>query len=103
MKRPEASEAPKVGKNEMPDPKLAENYPTISEYLSHTTWDDGKPRKPSKLSVGVKDSGINLALNDDEMKQSCYSWGRSLDEALATMEDGLRGGDVEWRAWKKGK
>lgn len=104
MKKPDATPNKEVLDGTMPDPKFLSDYPTLSEYLSATKWDDGTGRKPCKLSMSVKDSGINLALNDDNFRQSCYSWGRGLQEALETMEEGLLSGQAEWRSWsKKGK
>lgn len=104
MKKPDAKANAEIPDGTMPDPKFLTDYPSLSEYLSATKWDDGTLRKPCKLSVSVKDSGINLALNDDNFRQSCYSWGRGLQEALETMEEGLTSGQAEWRSWsKKGK
>ena len=82
-----------------PDEKWIETYPTICEHLGDATWDDGKPRTPSTISLSCQEGRIVVALNDKEMHKSLYRSGESVEEALRAIEKALVDPGADWRAW----
>jgi len=80
-----------------------EKHPSILEYLTTCTWEDATPREPSALSITIDYGMVQVALNDKDLKQSCYTKAESLPEALELMDTALRDNIIEWRQWKSGK
>jgi hypothetical protein len=105
MKKPE-SEATRTPGGVTPfDDVWLGTYPTIGEYLSTDSWDDGSVREPSSLSISLRDGQTLLALNDKSMRRSIYTQADTLEDALGLLEAALAGGKCTWRPWggKKGR
>jgi len=100
MKREEAKETAKKTGHTCPDAWMRANCPTVVSYLWETAWDDGKGRETSTLTIFLEDGCLKLALNDRACMRSLYVTSTSLQDALKTMEEALREGVVDWRAWK---
>jgi len=84
--------------------KTLEGFPTIWEYLTAMTFEDGSERQTSSLSVFVEDGVVKVALNDRAEQRSAYVTGDDLRAALKALEGQLGGAGADWRAWKvKGK
>lgn len=77
-------------------------FTSVCEYLTTAKWDDGSPREPSKLSVSVQDGCVLIALNDVDLKQSCYTSSTSLQDGLKLLDKALKDSSVTWRPWKAG-
>jgi hypothetical protein len=88
------------GKAAMPDEEFAAEYPTITEYLTTTSWDDGTARKPSTISLFVEQGVVKLALNDRAYERTLFVSGESLRSALVTMDAALAAASIPWVAWK---
>lgn len=81
------------------DPYFPGKYPLLAEHLIDETWSDGSSRETSSVTFRVEDGRFNLALNDRALKQSAYVTADSLETGLASLEKGLRGGNLDWRPW----
>jgi len=104
MRKPDAVTGPAKSSSTIPESeKWLVKFPTVCEYLSTTSWEDGTPREASALSVSVQDGCILIALNDKDLKQSLYTSAESLLEALKLMEGALSSNVGQWRPWKAGK
>lgn len=103
LKRPTEAQEKSSAAHGLSDAQFVGKYPTILAYLTDDVWDDGKAREVSALSWSVKDGSWQLALNDKALKQSLYTAGPTMNEALKLMETCLSSGTGSWRSWKRGK
>lgn len=81
------------------DCKTLLKFPTLLSYLQDDKYEDGSPRERSKLSVFIEAGHVKMALNDPAERRSCYITSDSLQDALTTLEDGLKVDGVDWRPW----
>lgn len=103
LKRPTPAQEKCASANGVSDAQFVAKYPTILSYLTDESWDDGKARELSALSWTIKDGSWQLALNDKALKQSLYTSGPTMTEALKLLEACLASGSGSWRPWKRGK
>lgn len=96
MKRPDADAAP-LGGLAAHDPVLAGFYPTLTEWLTATVWDDGKPRKTSTLLLMTENGRWKGFLHDRDGKRGFWMTGEAYESLLAAIENGLTTSSVEWR------
>lgn len=105
MKKPvtasKGGKGPKQGA--CPDEAMAKRWPTIVEFLTVHTYDDGSPRERSALSLFIEDGTVKAAMNDKDLQQSLYVAAESLEAVLDGLERHLATGKGDWRAWKRGK
>lgn len=99
MKKPEQVRPNPTAGEGWSDTTFASKYPHVTEYLTHTTYDDGSARETSNLSVSCQDGWVGLGLNDKDLKQSTYTRAETLQEALKLLETALKAGTVTWRPW----
>lgn len=79
-------------------------YPGLCLLLSAERFPDGKARETSTLLIFCADGYVKLCLNERHAGETAWSSGRSLEEALESMERGLQAGSLQWRKNKpKGK
>jgi hypothetical protein len=83
------------------DKAFLKEFPTISEYMCDSLWEDGKPRECCDLKVQMHAEGCNIGLSDKNLKQSVYTSAEGLWEALGLMEEALAAGRGVWRRWKE--
>lgn len=83
------------------DPKFAERYPAMWEFLTMTTWEDGKERKPSKMSLSVVEGRWCVCFVDDASKRIAFLSGLTFQELLTSLEKRLASDGMEWRAAKQ--
>jgi hypothetical protein len=79
--------------------KTLEGFPTVWEYLTATTFDDGSARETATVSVFVEEGLVKVALNDRAERRSAYVTGSDLRAALKALEGILGAGEVDWRLW----
>jgi len=105
MQRPTPKQEAAAAATGCTDEQLAKKFPTVVSYLTDTKYDDGSSREPSSFTVTCSAGGVQVALNDKELKQSLYSTSGTLQDALKLMEKALIDGIDAWRPWgrKKGK
>ena len=100
MRKPEPL-APTGGQPLFPDEMWLKKLPTICEYLSHTTYEDGSPRETSTISVKEQDGKVLVALNDKQESRGLYRSAGSVQEAMALIEKALATNSADWRVWKQ--
>jgi hypothetical protein len=76
---------------------LAVLLPTLWEYLSLASWDDGSARVTSSLLLFVEDGLCKLCLNDRALERTGWASGVTLEAALSAMDASLADGRMEWR------
>lgn len=100
VKKPASSEAKGGGSaGPVQDPQLRAKYPTVLEYLTQATWDDGSARETSALSVFIEHGYVKVAVNDRACRRSLYVAAKTLQEALAAAEEQLKDDAADWRPW----
>jgi len=72
-------------------------WPTLVEYLSQTTWDDGSPRETSTMLLFREDGSWKACLNDRAMGRTGWASSSSPEGTLQALEDALRDDRMEWR------
>jgi hypothetical protein len=85
------------------DCELSVLFPTVLEFLSLSSWEDGEPRLPGTITLMVDGSMVKAACNDRDAELSCFVSGRSLTDLLTVLEAGLLTGSLDWRTkqpWK---
>jgi hypothetical protein len=100
MKRPTESQEASRASTGCTDERFAKQYPTLLEYMTTESWEDGGKREPSSLSVRIEGGEFLVSLNDKANKASVYTTAGSIQEALKLMEGALVSGKAPWRVWK---
>jgi len=71
--------------------------PTVMEFLCRCAWDDGAPRVTGTLMLMLDQGKWKLWVHDREDRLSTFVTGRTLEDALRSLEGILRGGNGDWR------
>jgi hypothetical protein len=72
-------------------------WPELWEFLSRPSYKDGTPRAMGKITLGLNSEGIQVTLSDPSSSAYCSRQFRSLEDALSSLEEGLRSGMLTWR------
>lgn len=101
MKRPEELHEghSRGAKNSMPDEYFASEFPTITEYLVTSQWDDGSSRTPSTATIRVEQGVVKVCLNDHDQRRSLFAAGGTLTEALHNLDAALNVSPISWKSW----
>jgi hypothetical protein len=98
MKKPSAATAAASGPA---DPgRLFAEAPTLVEYLTIGTWEDGEPRELSTLNIFRQDGHWKLWLNDRACSRFTCVSGATVEDAVHSLEEALAADEVEWRVPK---
>jgi hypothetical protein len=73
-------------------------YPALVEELTLTEWAPDENRVTSTLLLFVEDGLWKACLHDRDSQKSCFVSGLSLSGLLASVEQGLREDDLDWRS-----
>jgi len=85
------------------DPDFRRRLPTLLEYLSQTTWDDGSPRLTSTLLVFIDDGVLKVCLNDRACERALWVASGTFSGALAELDESLANPQAPWRASRPGR
>lgn len=96
MKRPNGEATPSSGQS-LKDEVFEGFYPKLFAHLSETSWDDGKPRKPSTLLLLVENGRWKAFLHDRDGKRGFWLSGESWEWLLESLEAGVDSSSTEWR------
>lgn len=77
--------------------KFLGKLPTLCEWLSATTYEDGSPRTPGYMWISNRGLGYEVTIFDPDGAVKLPCLGRTLDEALALAETHLRAEDAPWQ------
>lgn len=85
--------------------KLLAEFSQLWDFLTLTTWSDGKKRQTGRLSLSLDAGRLRLSLTDEETGTYASLVGDTLDDLLVEVEVRLRDGQMPWRAsgFSKGK
>lgn len=83
------------------DTKFAEKHPATWEYLSLCQWEDGKPRKLSKLSLSIVEGRWTACFVDVDSNRLAFLSATTFTELLASLEKRLASDSMEWRPCKQ--
>lgn len=101
MKRKEASKQKSKGKFTSQGEPIISKYPHIEAYMGDCWYDDGKAREVGSLKVTLTGSGVALSLTDPDERATAFTEGKTIEDALARLEDALATGKDPWRSWPK--
>jgi len=71
--------------------------PHLAEHLILTKYSDNSPRQTSTLLIFVDQGVLKLCLSDREVGRSCFVTGKTFEEALRKLDEGLKDDTVDWR------
>lgn len=77
---------------------LSKLYPTVVEFLSSATWEDGTSRETGTITLLTHEGQLKAAVNDRGSSTSAFVSARSLTALLKAIEAGLAQGTLEFRA-----
>lgn len=97
MKRPSELPSAIPGTWTCPDPHFVKLYPSLAQGMCDPFWDDKKPRKLWRLSVGFDAQGCSLCLSCKNLNCFAYTNAPDLSEALRLLEKAVAEGTVAWR------
>jgi hypothetical protein len=76
---------------------LSKQVPSLIEFLSQSTWEDGTSRQTGTLTVMVHDGVLKAAVNDRESSSSAFVSGKSFTSLLKAVDKGLAEGSLDFR------
>jgi hypothetical protein len=85
------------------DPSWSSRWPDLAAHLFDTKFEDGSPRATSTLMVLAELGVVKACLNDREEGRSSWVSGRTVDEVLELLDNGLRTDGLDWRARPAGR
>lgn len=80
------------------DESFAKAYPTITEMLYATRYEDNTVRTTSTLLVFCDNGVLRICLNDRDNVRSAFFTGVTFEGALLSAENALAAGLVEWKS-----
>lgn len=84
------------------DPTFAKEYPTLWQYLTQTTWEDGTPREPSSLLIFPQDGVFKCMVRDKAAGLCLWVACRQMSQLLDAVESALADPVAEWRHDRQG-
>jgi hypothetical protein len=97
MKRPESGRPGEIPPLPAVDEEFERKYPTLWEYLTCDTWEDGSPRATTTMFLFVSGGRWTCMLKDRALEKVCFSTHDTLAELLASREEALCDGRADWR------
>lgn len=79
------------------DPEFLSNFPTVSMYLTQTTYESGSARQLATLTVFLDQGALTLVMNDRDNNRSVFINEASVFSALALLESQLADDSADWR------
>lgn len=81
-----------------PGNEFASTYPSLWAFLSASAYDDGESRQTGTMLLFVEQGKVKACLNDRECSDVSFVTGGDVLTLLQRVEEGLRLGDLDWRA-----
>lgn len=71
--------------------------PTVYEWLTAETWEDGSPRTTGSVSIFSGDGVLKAVLKDRDAQQCLWVAAPSLTKLFAVLEASLTSPSADWR------
>jgi hypothetical protein len=97
-----SSGAPFVGSGICTTDSLGIQFPALLEELTLTEWGPDEPRTTSTLLLFGEEGLLKACLHDRDSGKQAFVTGVSLSAVLASVEQGLRMEDLDWRNKRTG-
>lgn len=81
------------------DPMLEGHFPAILDFLTDSAGPGKERIQTATLSCSFDAGVFKVGLNDRQASRTAWASGRTAQEAIQSLEEGLQAGEVEWRAW----
>jgi len=75
-------------------------YTELWDFLTATSYPDGRKRQTGRLSLSFESGLLGLLLQDDQTGQYAFLNGRAIDDLLLEVEGRLADGSLSWRPSK---
>lgn len=97
MKKPVAAGGSPAPATRLAVSAFAVSYPTLHEWMSTQTWEDGTARATTTLFLFVDQGVLKAMLKDRDAGQVAFASAEALDDLLGHLEERLKAGTVEWK------
>lgn len=77
--------------------KLSSSYPALWEFITLTQWEDGTARQPGSVTVFLGHVQLQACITCKESSRVAFVSGRSLEELLLALDQGLADDRLDWR------
>lgn len=94
-KRTSAEQAVKVDAGDEHD--FIRGLPTLYEYMTSTSYDDGSARRTASLTIYLSDGLFKVVMKDNDTSEVCFTSGGTMTEVLCNLESNLSSGNCDWR------
>jgi len=71
--------------------------PAVTEYLSASKYEDGRPRERAVLSFFVEDGKCKACLNDRDAGETLWRSAEGFEDCLILLETAIVDGTADWR------
>jgi hypothetical protein len=82
---------------QQPREEWAAAFPTVWEFISLVTWEDGSARVPGSITLFAEEATWKACLNDKGMGLVAFASAGSVEGLLEALEHGLSTGLMDWR------
>lgn len=96
-RRKESPAGEAVAGGELCDPVFVRAAPSLAEFLTVRSYDDGTPRQPGSLIVFVEGGQVKLCLSDRAEGLVAFVTAATLSDALLKASQALEEGTLDWR------
>jgi len=96
MKRESADTALSVSQGAV-DEVLRGWLPSVHEWLTELSWEDGKTRRASTLLLMTENGRWKAFFHDRDAKRGFWVTGSAYEDLMETLEKTLSSGSAEWR------
>lgn len=79
------------------DQDFATLFPTLHQYITCTSWEDGKPRTTSTLLFFLENGVMKCCVNDRDNNRSAFFTATTFNDLLLHMETRLSEETADWK------
>jgi len=85
------------------DPKAVAKFPTLVEFLTRVSWEEGQPREKGSIFIFIEYGDWKCCVNDKDAELVAFVTKPTLEELLPCVEKGLAANTLDWRPSTQGK
>lgn len=100
LTKPKDAQRKDQAPQELADKAFEGSHPHVFAFMAQTRWEDNTIRETGTLTVFVQDGTWKMAINDRDANRSAFIAAANWTQLLATLEEKLEDGTLDWRAKK---
>jgi hypothetical protein len=72
-------------------------FPDLHDHMTQVRWEDGSLRNTSSVTLFIEGAQWKACLNDRDAGLVAFVAGRSFNDVLRALNDGIKGDTLDWR------